>query len=362
MAQLTRDLFKVDADLMTHFNTVLADGKWAHFQDQPHIGYTTWRDPPQNSLAAVRLTEIDVPAAAGFGVAVEGSASAWPGAAEEPALPRFDAFGRQRFYVELFNRGRTPYPYLASVSAPWIVLSESRGTVTKDTRLWVTIDWDRVPAGSSTGSITVSGLDRAVTIRVDALKPQNLRRATVAGFAETGGYVSIEPEHFTRNVDAGTSRWIRIQGYGRTLSGMRATAPADTPAARPGVDAARLEYQMQLVTPGTLTVRLTLGPTLNFMPGRALRIATSLDEGAPEIVTVVPEKYDAQNGNRDWEASVRNNARVVTATHTVATSGSHTLKVWMIDPGVVLERLLVETSSAAPTPTYLGPPESPRGN
>ena len=52
----------------------------------------------------------------------------------------------------------------------------------------------------------------------------------------------------------------------------------------------------------------------------------------------------------------------MTTTHTIATSGSHTLKVWMIDPGPVVERILVETPSAVPATTYLGPPESPRGN
>jgi len=44
--------------------------------DQTHLGYTTWQDPPRNSLRAIRLAEVDVPAAAAMGVAVEGSESA----------------------------------------------------------------------------------------------------------------------------------------------------------------------------------------------------------------------------------------------------------------------------------------------
>jgi len=31
--------------------------------DQTHLGYTTWQDPPRNSLRAIRLAEVDVPAA-----------------------------------------------------------------------------------------------------------------------------------------------------------------------------------------------------------------------------------------------------------------------------------------------------------
>ena len=362
MAQLTRALFKADADLMTHFNKELAGGKWEHFQDQSHIGYTTWRDPPANTLDAVRLTEIAVPAAASLGVAIDGSASAWPGAQEDPVLPRFDSFAQQRYYIDVFNRGRAPYEFLASTTEPWITLSETRGSVTGDVRIWVSIDWTRAPVGTPTGNVIVSALDRAVTVKVEALKPQPLLRGGAGAlFVETQGFVAIEPEHYSRTVDAGESRWIRIDGYGRTLSGMRASAPVDTPSAEPG-KSARLDYQMVLLTPGKVSTTITLGPTLNFMPGRALRIAMSFDDQSPEVVTVVPEKYDGQNGNRDWEESVRNNARVVSTTHVIENAGSHTLKIWMIDPGLVVERIVVDTTASRKAQTYLGPPESARTN
>jgi hypothetical protein len=118
---------------------------------------------------------------------------------------------------------------------------------------------------------------------------------------------------------------------------------------------------MYLFTPGALTTTLVLGPTLNFMPGRPLRVAVSVDDEAPQIVDVVPAQYDAQNGNRDWEASVRNNARTVTTAHRVAQAGYHTLKVWMVDPGIVVQRILIDTEASARTATYLGAPASVRG-
>lgn len=75
----------------------------------------------------------------------------------------------------------------------------------------------------------------------------------------------------------------------------------------------------------------------------------------------MPQGYNAQNGNRDWEDSVRNNARVVTSSHTIAAAGYHTLKVWMVDPAVVLEKVVVNTSAAPLRSSYLGPDESIRG-
>jgi hypothetical protein len=44
----------------------------------------------------------------------------------------------------------------------------------------------------------------------------------------------------------------------------------------------------------------------------------------------------------------------------MAAAGAHTLHVWMVDPGVVLEKIVVATGGAAPGASYLGPPESYR--
>ena len=365
-AAKTRALFAVDADLMTHFNKAFAGGKWDHFMDQPHIGYTSWRDPPANNMDAIHLVEVPVRDAAGLGVAVDGSAAAWPAAdtvaTPLPALPRFDSLNRQVSYIDVFNRGRTPYPFTATPSAPWIVLSRSSGTVgDEDIRVDVSIDWSRAPTGDSRGTVAIRGAGADVVVAVSARKPAGVTRQSLHGFAEGAGYVSIEAEHYTSARDAGERRWARVENYGRTLSAMRTVAPVGAAAAVPGDTAPRLEYRMYLFTPGEVTAALTLGPGLNFDPGRGVRLAVSFDDETPQVVTAVPQGYNAQNGNRDWEESVRDNARVVTTRHTIAAAGYHTLKIWMVDPAVVLEKIVVNTSDAPLRSSYLGPEESFRG-
>ena len=352
----TRKLFQADTNLMAYYNHTFAGGKWNHFMDQTHLGYTTWQDPPQNSLRAIPLAEIEVPDAAAMGVAVEGSEFAWPGATNEAVLPTSDVFNRQRHYIDVFNKGKAAFEFAASASEPWITLGETTGTIGKDKRLWVSVDWSKTPKGLASGTVKLTGTTNDVVVKVNAFNPTEPTRDSLQGFVEGEGFVSIEPEHFTKKIEAGENRWIKIEDYGRTLSGMRATQPVDAPSATPGKDSPCLEYQMYLFSTGAVEVATITSPTLNFVPGRGLRFAVSFDDEAPQVVTLVPGNYSAQNGNRDWEKIVGGNARYARSPHTLAKSGYHTLKFWMVDPGVVLQKIVVDCGGVKPS--YLGPPES----
>jgi hypothetical protein len=372
--------------LVAHFHRELAGGKWDHFMDQPVLGYTSWRDPPANTLDHVKLVTTAPRVEEGFGVAVEGSEDAvqaslpaaadaaagapapgpeagrvpalLPMAGAEPAL-RFDSLAQQRQWIEVFNRGTAPVEFTVTPSTPWIRLSATRGTLGADRRIAVSIDWARAPRGTTPGHLTIAGGGREVRVELSVFHPATPTRTTVHGFVESEGVVAIEAEHFSASIAAGPRQWLRIADYGRTLSGMRAEAPADAAPAEPGRDAPRLEYRIHLFRAGAVNVTAITAPTLNFVPGRPLRYAVSLDEEAPQVVTLVPADFKAQNGNRDWEKTVADNARHSTSHHALAAPGAHTLKIWMIDPAVVLQKLVVNLGGLKPS--YLGPPESFRG-
>jgi hypothetical protein len=119
-----------------------------------------------------------------------------------------------------------------------------------------------------------------------------------------------------------------------------------------------LEYKMYLFDAGDVQVNAILSPSLNFMPGRGLRLAVSFDDQAPQVVEAVPRDFVAGDRNREWEESVKNSSRTVKTTHKLDKPGYHTLKVWMVDPALTLQKIVVDLGGMKPS--YLGPPESYR--
>ncbi len=356
MADSTESLFRADTTMMGYYNRIYAGGKWNHFMDQAHLGYLNWADPPSNSLRAIKLRRIELSADAAMGVAVEGSGDAWPAAGDTLQLPEFDTFNRQERYIEIFSRGSEPFEYSVTADNPWIILSNAGGTMTDENRISVMIDWPVLTYGKHRGYITVMGAGHEVKVKLSAFNPAGPQPATVRGFVESEGIVSMEAEHYTAITNTAERYWERIEDYGRTLSGLRATAVTDAPPAVPGTDSPSLEYRMYLFSTGEAEAVLYVAPSLNFLPDRDFQIGISLDDDAPQIVTVVAKEFNAQNGNAEWEKTVMDNIRYVKARVKVDNPGYHTLKIWMIDPGIVLEKIVIDAGGVRPS--YLGPPES----
>ncbi|MFZ0280650.1 MAG: hypothetical protein WAL29_03300, partial [Bacteroidales bacterium] len=269
-----------------------------------------------------------------------------------------DMYNRQTHYIEIFNKGTGPLDFKATTDHPWIVVNKIKGPFDLDYRLSISIKWSNLPEGLNEGNILISGTGKEVNVGISAFKPKDVIADNTSSFIEGEGVVSIEAEHFTKNTDAGDSQWGKIEDYGHTLSAMRAFAPVNTLSATPGKNSPCLEYKMYLFRKGTFDVTAIFAPTLNYIEGRGLKYGISFDDQIPQVVTLVPENYDARNGNRDWEKTVSDNARFSYTNHTLLSPGYHTLKIWMVDPGVVLQKIIVNTGGLRPS--YLGPPESYR--
>jgi hypothetical protein len=344
------------------YNTRIAGGKWNGVMSAAPRGLSVFKMPETAAFTP--------PTAAGLGVAVEGHIKVlsdvapapefealiarWgmPGDAAPDTLPTFNAFTKGKHFFDVFNTGTTPFDWTAQASAPWIRMKEDKGRLEKETRIWVDIDWAKVPAGESVnGSITVRGSGAERVVKLQVFNPASPRPANTQRFVEENGAVSMEAEHFSRRVDRGSAGWRAISGLGRTGDSV-AVFPTTTPSiedtANVAAQSPALEYDFHTFNSGKANVQVYALPTFRIHPGRGLRYAVAIDDAAPVAMDL--EKAGS------WEEGALSAARIGRADAAIAGAGNHTLKIWMMDPGVVLDKIVVDLGGARPS--YLGPPET----
>lgn len=351
LAQRARELFERDAQITRYYNDTLANGKWHHLMDQTHIGYTYWQQPDKNRMPDVKM--IDEPATDEMGIAVEGSDDWWPSAATKPVLPVINSFQNQSVYFDVFNRGKTPFTCTIETRVPWLkILSGSR--ITDEERIAVrVIDWKKVPIGVHRVPITVSGFNGSQTIVIEAVVEHltEPKRTDMNGFLASDGYVSMEAIHYTKAIQYDSIRWGAVPDVGRTGAGIMifpVTAPAQENL---NAMSPHLEYRIYAADTGRVRVQTYLSPTLNFNENKGLRFALSFDDETPQVIDM-----HAGETNKSWEQSVANNIRVLMSQHTLIKPGEHILKFWMVDPAVVLQKIVVDLGGLKAS--YLGPSES----
>jgi glycosyl hydrolase family 115 (putative glucuronidase)/glycosyl hydrolase family 115 len=335
-----------------YYNQKLAAGKWRHMMTvEPPNGQwqnmrmTTPRAPPA-------LTRMEVPEAAGLGVAIEGRVAPVRPDERGARLPVLSVFTRDARFIDVFNTGRRPASWSAKVSHPWIKLSKSNGDLTEDARINISIDWLRAPKGENgSGTIEIQGAGSTCTITVPIFNPGQPRPEVLKGFIESNGVVSIEAEHFTHKIDRPGSSWQIVPGLGRTgdsIAIFPTTAATLDPASAPVV-----EYEVYLFTPGTVKTLAYLVPTHPIASGHGLRYAIGFDAEPPQLVDV---DADLQIPSRAWSLNVLNSSTTGTSTHEIKTAGQHVLRIYAIDPGVVLDKIVLDLGGLKPS--YLGPGET----
>jgi autotransporter-associated beta strand protein len=319
-----------------YYNTTNANGKWKLMMSWNPQGLGVFNMPPVGSY--------NPPSAAGLGVAVEGSASVLA-AGTAGLLPTFNPVANRSYFIDVFNTGSSPLAWTARSTVPWVTLSRTNGN--GDARIAVGVDWAKAPRGYAVpGMIVIQGASATNIVAVKAFYPPALNLATLPPVVENNGVVTIEAEAFTARHDApGGAGWRQIP-YATVSGGGMTVLPTTTSSvelAGLATQAPSLTYQFYTFSSGAAAVQLACLPTHKINsehPG--CRYAVSLNGAAPQVVDI-----DANENSAAWSANVLRATAFGRSSHTIANPGLQTLKVWMMDPGVVLDKVNVTINSGA---------------
>ncbi len=284
----------------------------------------------------------------------------------ERYLPELSVYRDGRRFFDLCNMNINPEEkYHLSSEQEWVQLSHTEGHFDRYLRVWVSVDWEKAPKGKSLGFINLNGIEPAVILPID--NPEAPAKADVIGFIESEGCVCIEAEHFERSIGGRDTHWVGVPDLGR-MSGAVCVKPTHVASLVETDDilrhSPRLEYPFTLTSGNPVYCEVHCLPTFPTNKSEGQRIAISIDDQDPEILCHGVKGYATGTSHKDsgeylkggMHGNVIENSRILSKLLGSIGKGKHTLKLWMVDSGVIIDRIILYTE--APKQSYFGPPES----
>ena len=114
--------------------------------------------------------------------------------------------------------------------------------------------------------------------------------------------------------------------------------------------APRLDYSLHFQSTGDFALQMQVLPT-HPIDGSRFRLGIALDDQAPTLV-----ELDEKDGSTAWAQGVLDEVRVMSTKLKVPGPGTHTLHVFGVDAGIVLDKMVIDCGGLKPS--YLGPVET----
>ena len=355
-ARAARDAYQQLEQETARYNNDIAGGKWKcmmsnHPNDLPVFD-------------TVPLGKFKPGADGGLGVAVEGEArpvsrpdadSVERAKSLNALLPMYNRYTRKTYFIDLFNKGDQAIQWKAEPAQEWIRLSSTSGALDTMERILVDIDYDAAPHGEEVaGSIRLSGSGGEVVVFLTVFNPQDGQVAPGA-FVQDNGVVSMNAESFSNYEKRGDRIWQLIPGLGRTGASMVVmpfTAPSISDLQQVDSQAPRMDYSIHIFESGKANVIIEAVPTHEIHKGRKLRVAVAVDDAAPQFL-----EFEQAHNEIDKIGRINVFRNMMSGEIEIELdAGAHTLKVWGVEPGVVLDKIILNTGGLRKS--YLGPPET----
>ncbi len=360
-ADLTEECIRRDAELNAAY-AAFRDGKWSGMEQEEHIGFTSWNDFGCRMPLRTYVTPFHSPR---LSLSRQDDEKVYVRVYGQPMRIRVDDFCDRdvtSVMLEVASDGTGTLDWRIEGAPqwqpdgenPWLTLSAMSGSVQTIQNVAILCDRSQLTAEKRTATLSCMAGDTTVLIDVSACEPVG----EPGVFMPRKGVVTIEAAHFASEKKCAEGAFRVLNGYGRSGSGVK-VQPV-TASFAPNGDAPALTYRFHAAQAGAYTTELWLTPTAPVQPGAPLRCTLTGPDGVKQVVDTVPGDYRAgEPGDLRWGAAVTDHIRKVQA-EIVCGEGTQEVTVGAVDPGLIMERILIYPNGHRLPESYLGPEESPR--
>ncbi len=272
------------------------------------------------------------------------------------------------------------YPAVASAGVAKIYLAATLGdSITMQTLFerdkQMSYKYNKVIAGGKWDGMM---LDKHIGYKMWSMPNENtlprVNKSSAKTDITTANEIAIMAHDYTKRTDAEDARWVFLPGLGRGKGNM-GIEPV-TATSRPEGDGATLEYEINFSQKGKQKLALGILPTNDVNPARGLRIGIRIDNGEMQTIDARQgyvdtfNEYTKDNLARSkvlkplpkpasdiylsgFRQRMRNeifdNLRWLSIDIDIPTTGIHTVKVVMIDPEIVVEKLVINPDNEHPS-------------
>jgi hypothetical protein len=341
-AQLSKSAYDSIVKETEYFNTRLAGGKWKNMMSMNPRNLPVYQAPV--------LPEISIDSTTSWNIAPEGSVtkdSSLISGHAPASLPAFDNLNRQQYFIDIFLSKNKSIKWHAITSHDWIRLSNNKGVLgpkQKQVRIWIDIDWDKFTKTEKPGgSISFTDGDKKIAVTLQAVKIDNPKLAGYKGFIENNGFVSMRAANFTRQINKTPNQWKTIFDFGYAGKVLQALPLSIKGISQTQPDSIKhisavVEYDFYTLSSAVPVITVFALPIHPVNNNYSCRYAVSIDEGPLKITDI--KTYDR---SEEWKQNVLRNRAERKIAMPFLKPGKHTLKIYTVDPGVIIDEIRIDT-------------------
>ncbi|MGF7232653.1 glycosyl hydrolase 115 family protein [Arachidicoccus sp.] len=322
---LAEDAYDSIVKITRYYNDSLANGKWKRIMSMVPRNRLVFNRPIIKSIKETNASGIMI----------------WPEDSDTPSdasgtyiLPNFNPYNRQQYFIELFNKGKENMHWRIVNQPNWLQLNNNNGSLNKSNMLESSINWNKIPKGTLKGSFTIKADTQSFNIQINIDPPlKNIDKKQVT---HIGKHILINASQFTKSYNYSQKyTWTNIKGLGYSSNAtMLYPIP---PVKNIALSQSYLEYKFYTQQSGAATINICTVPTFPIYQKTDVSVGISLDNTA-----MLQKSFATKEKDNTWEDNVIRNQAFNIFNYPNLTKGWHTLRVYTLDPGVVLDQVRID--------------------